>query len=225
VVSLKSVTRICICLCALASIEFSTASAARPYAVSRSHSMHRSPYSSSAYARYRGHYGRRYSNSYSRSRNATYSTFYGYGARRYNYRYRPYAAAAGFRYYRPYYYGFNSYPVVARYSSYRYNSFNSRPFCNSWNTYSSCYCSPYSGRGYRNSYAPYWGSYTPMLGSYVPYASGYYASPWSYYPGSYGSFYGPYSGIWPYRPTLYGSIVFQSGYNVGYGHGSYYRFW
>ncbi len=225
VLSLRSVTRLILCCCVLAMIEVPTASAAHPYSISRSASRYRSSSYISASSRYRNRSYYRHSTGYARNRYARYSTFYGYGARRYNYRYRPYAAAAGFRFYRPAYYGFYNYPLVNRAYTYRYNTFYSRPFCNIWNGYSSCYCSPFSGTVYLNSYAPYWGSYSPLLGSYVPFQGGYYASPWSYSPGYYGSYYAPFYGLWPYRPTLYGSIVFQSGYNVGYGRGSYYRFW
>tara|TARA_R110002111_G_scaffold126741_2_gene191368 strand:+ start:7430 stop:8101 length:672 start_codon:yes stop_codon:yes gene_type:complete len=219
----------------------SSAEAARPYSVSRYHG----PAYASASVRYRNHstryrYSNSYGNSYARSYSSPYSTYYGSGARRYNYRYRPYAAVAGYRYYRPNYYRFNGYPALASRSyygyGYGYNSAYSQPFGNCWNSYSSCYCSPFSGvnssyipsgGGYSfvpGSYAPYWGSYTPYWGSYAPNWGAYYGSPWSYYPGYFGNYYGT-CGIWPYRPSLYGSIVFQSGFNTGYGRGSYYNFW
>lgn len=231
VFSLRSFTRISFCLLALASVDIPTASAARPYSVSRSVSRYRSPYYASPNQQYRSRSAYRYSTGYSRNYAVSHSTYYGYGARRYNYRYRPYAASAGYRYYRPNYYRFNGYPAYAGISYNSYNSFYPRRICNSWNSYSSCYCSPYSG--YRSSYVPYGGgysfaagSYAPYWGSYVPNWGAYYGAPWSYSPGYYGNFYGPYcSGIWPYRPSLYGSIVFQAGYNMGYGRGSYYRFW
>ncbi|QDT30195.1 hypothetical protein Enr10x_55550 [Gimesia panareensis] len=210
-----------------------------------SHSYHRSPYSSSAYTQYhRTHYNGYGYNGY--RYNATSwrpyppvarSTFYGYGGRRYTYRYRPYSSFAyGYRYYRPWYYGYNYYPRTSI-SYYGFsNGYNSnyyyRPFCGAWGAYSSCYCSPFSGvtSSYYPGYGSYsvWGgmgSYAPLWGSYTPYWGSYYATPWSYYPGYFGGYYGPYCGIWPYRPTLYQSIVYQSGFNVGYGRGSYYGFW
>ncbi|WP_144980801.1 hypothetical protein [Gimesia aquarii] len=206
--SLRSIILFSFFLSALTSINTNVSSAAHPYSVSR----YRTPYSPSAYYRYR--YGNRsayygYSNRY--ARNYSYyprSSYYGFGARRYYNRYRPYAAVASYRYYRPAYYRFNGYP---RYSYFGYNTFYPWRTCNAWNSYSSCYCSPY---GYTGSYAPYWGTYTPLWGSYRPYWGGYF-----------GGYYGPYCGIWPYRPTLYGSLIFQYGYNTGYGRRGYYSLW
>lgn len=214
------------CLLVLAGLETSTALAARPISVSRYHT----PYSSSVY-RYSPRYSRyRYTSNYPRNYSYYRSTYYGYGARRYNYRYRPYAAVAGYRYYRPAYYGINHYPAGIGYT-WAGSSFYPRPFCNAWNTYSSCYCSPYSGNvisnyvPYYGNYTPYMGSYTPLWGSYLPYGGSYFAAPGSYFGYANSGFYGYYCGVWPYRPTLYGSIVFQSGWNTGYGRGSYYQFW
>lgn len=219
-------TFILLCFASLVPLVTSTAEAApRGTTVVR---YHGSPYHASASVRYRGYASNRYY--YPRS------TFYGYGARRYNYRYRPYAAAASYRFNRPSYYSFYNYPNRS-YVSYGFSSYYPRPFCNAWNSYSSCYCSPYSGYQstyypyygnygvFPGSYAPLWGSYAPYWGSYAPNWGGYYYAPFSYYPGYYGSFYGYNCGVWPYRPTLYGSLVFQSGYNMGYYGRSYYRFW
>lgn len=208
-----------------------------------SYSYQRNPHASSVYSQYRrthyngyGYNGYRYNAvSYRPYPPVARSTFYGYGGRRYTYRYRPYSSFAyGYRYYRPAYYGYNYYPRTSY--SYFGNSFNSgyyyRPFCGAWGSYSSCYCSPFSGiaSSHYPAYSSYnvWGglgSYGPLWGSYTPYWGSYYGTPWSYYPGYFGGYYGPYCGIWPYRPTLYQSIVFQSGFNVGYGRGSYYSFW
>ncbi|HCO23052.1 MAG TPA: hypothetical protein DIT97_08330, partial [Gimesia maris] len=116
------------CLLALAGLETSTALAARPISVSRYHR----PYSSSVY-RHSPRYSRyRYTSNYPRNYSYYRSTFYGYGARRYNYRYRPYAAVAGYRYYRPGYYGINHYPAGIGYT-WAGSSFYPRPFCNAWN--------------------------------------------------------------------------------------------
>lgn len=233
-----------ICLVVLFCAAFTATASARH----ASHSYHRNPYSSSTYSHYRrthyngyGYNGYRYNATSFRSYPpVARSTFYGYGGRRYTYRYRPYASFAyGYRYYRPAYYGYYNYPRTSI-SYYGYsNGFNSgyyfRPFCGAWGTYSSCYCSPYAGitSSYYPNYGSYgvWGgvgSYAPIWGSYTPYWGSYYGTPWSYYagnPGSFSWYYGPYCGIWPYRPTLYQSIVFQSGFNMGYGRGSYYSFW
>jgi len=93
VFSLRSLTRISFCLLALASVDIPMASAARPYAVSRSVSRYRSPYYASANQQYRSRSSYRYSTGYptgySRNDAVSHSTYYGYGARRYNYRYRP----------------------------------------------------------------------------------------------------------------------------------------
>ncbi|HAH43782.1 MAG TPA: hypothetical protein DCM07_02800, partial [Planctomycetaceae bacterium] len=82
------------CLLALTAWETSSVSAARPISVSRYHT----PYSSSVYRRSPRYSTYRYSAGYPRNYSNYRSTYYGYGARRYNYRYRPYAAVAGYRY-------------------------------------------------------------------------------------------------------------------------------
>ena len=224
--SLRSCILFCLCWATLG-MNHSSSEAA-----SRSVSRYRSPsYSSSVSARYRNYSTNRYRysprSSYYRNYSLPRSTYYGYGARRYNYRYRPYAAVSSYRFYRPNYYRFYGYPAANSYSYYGYNTYYPRRFCGAWNAYSSCYCSPYAGSYsvFGGSYAPLWGTYAPYWGTYSPNWGAYYGSPWSYYPGYYGSYYGLGCGLWPYRPTLYGSLIFQSGYNMGYYGRSYYRFW